>query len=104
MGLLSDFQVTKLNYLSQKWSVRLGDILRNKEPKFVVITVAAGATSGSSAADTTLVGGTVIAAVSAGNQDQTIKNVAISGTGVVTVTLNAAATAINTIRVTVQKA
>ena len=104
MGLLTDFQVKKLNYLSQKWSVRLGDILRNKELKTVVITVAAGATSGSAAADATLIGGTVIGIVPAGNQDQFVDNVAINGTGVTTVTLAAAATAINTFKVTVQKA
>lgn len=104
MGLLSNFQVTKLNYLSQKWSVKLGDILRNKEPVIKTVTVDAAATSGSAAVDTSIIGGTVIGIVPAGNQDQFVDNVAIDGTGVLTVTLAAAATAINTFKVAVQKA
>ena len=69
--------------------------------KSVAITVNAAATSGVSVADPDLVGGTIMGFTPAGNQDQRVDNITVSGTGVVTVTLAAAATANNTFRVTV---
>jgi hypothetical protein len=105
MAVLTDKQKLKLNQFSRKWGVWLGDILSNKELVTKTITVAAAATSGASAADTTIAGGTVIGIVPAGNQDQFVDNVAINATtGAVTVTLAAAATANNVFNVTVQKA
>jgi hypothetical protein len=72
--------------------------------KAVAITVAAGQTSGSSAADSTLVGGQIIGIYPTGNQDQLIDNVALNADGSVTVTLAAAATGNNTFNVIVLKA
>lgn len=67
----------------------------------VAVTVTAGQPSGASAAAPTLVGGTVLGIRSAGNQDQFVDNVVLGGTGAVTVTLAANATANNTFSVTV---
>ena len=67
----------------------------------VAVTVTAAASSGVSAANTLLVGGTIMGIVPTGNQDQFVDDVAISATGVVTVTLAANATANNTFDVTV---
>lgn len=72
--------------------------------KVVTVTVEAEASSGASAADPDLVGGTEIGVVSNTNQDQLVDNVAIDGTGAVTVTLAAAATAQNKFDVSVLKA
>lgn len=60
------------------------------------VTIAAAATSGTA---TILAGSTILGAYSAGNQDQFVSNVALSGS-TLTVTLKAAATAQNTIKVT----
>lgn len=69
----------------------------------VSVTVAATATTGSSAADPTLVGGTILGVYPTGNQDQLIDNVVLNANGSVTVTLAAAATADNTFTVVVLK-
>jgi len=69
--------------------------------KTVAVTVAAAATSGSSAADSDLVGGTILGHYSTGNQDQFVDNVVLNADGSVTVTLAAAATADNTFNVVV---
>ena len=69
--------------------------------KVVAITVAAAATSGSSAADSDLVNGEIIGIYPTGNQDQFVDDVSLDGTGSVTVTLAAAATAANTFNVVV---
>lgn len=69
--------------------------------KLVAVTVSAAAASGVSAADPDLVGGVIIGIVPSGNQDQFVDNVAISATGVITVTLGANATANNTFNVAV---
>jgi hypothetical protein len=66
-----------------------------------VINVAAAATSGTSAADPASVGGKIVGVRAAGNQDQFVDNVVLNANGSVTVTLAAAATAINNIRVIV---
>jgi len=71
--------------------------------KAVTVTVSAGATSGSSAADSALTGGEVLGVYPAGNQDQFIDNVALNADGSITVTLAAAATADNTFKVVVAK-
>lgn len=71
--------------------------------KAVDITVSAAATSGSSAADSELVGGEIIGIYPTGNQDQLIDNVVLNADGSVTITLAAAATADNTFRVVVLK-
>jgi len=71
--------------------------------KRVAVTVAAGATSGSSPADSELVDGEIIGYYSTGNQDQLVDNVALGADGSVTVTLAAAATADNTFNVLVAK-
>ncbi|NOZ68008.1 MAG: DUF2190 family protein [Deferribacteres bacterium] len=65
----------------------------------VSVTVAAGTTAGSSAADTALVGAEVIGIYPTGNQDQLVDNVAVNADGSITVTLAAAATADNTFSV-----
>lgn len=61
------------------------------------VTVAVGATSGTA---TVTAGSIILGHYPAGNQDQLIDNIAISGT-TLTVTLAAGATAANTIKVTV---
>jgi len=71
--------------------------------KVVAVTVAAGATSGSSPADPDLVGGEIIGIYPTGNQDQLVDNVSLGADGSVTVTLAAAATADNTFNVVVLK-
>ncbi|RLC70278.1 MAG: hypothetical protein DRI26_07465 [Chloroflexi bacterium] len=71
--------------------------------KVVSVTVAAGATSGSSAADSELAGGQILGIFPTGNQDQHIANVVLNADGSVTVTLAAAATADNTFNVIVAK-
>lgn len=71
----------------------------------VAITVSAAASTGTSAADTALIGGRVLSNTPTGNQDQFVDNVAIAtSTGIVTVTLAANATADNTFNVLIQKA
>jgi len=71
--------------------------------KVVSITVAAAATSGSSAADPELVGGEILGYYPTGNQDQLVDNVALAADGSITITLAAAATADNTFNVVVLK-
>jgi len=71
--------------------------------KVVAVTVAAAATSGSSAADPELVGGRILGYYSTGNQDQLVDNIALGADGSVTITLAAAATADNTFNVVVAK-
>jgi hypothetical protein len=71
------------------------------QAKAVTVNVNAAATTGSSAADPTLVGGTTIGWRSAGNQDQLIDNIVLNADGSITVTLAAAATAQNNFVVTV---
>jgi len=71
--------------------------------KAVAVTVAAAATSGSSAADSELVGGEIVGIYPTGNQDQFVDNVVLGADGSVTVTLAAAATADNTFNVVVLK-
>jgi len=71
--------------------------------KVVSITVAAGASSGSSAADSELVGGEVLGYYPAGNQDQYVDNITLNPDGSVTITLAAAATADNIFKVVVLK-
>jgi len=71
--------------------------------KVVAVTVVAGATSGSSAADPELVGGRILGYYSTGNQDQLVDSVALGADGSVTITLAAAATADNTFNVVVAK-
>ena len=71
--------------------------------KVVQVTVAAGATSGSSAADSELVGGTIIGVYPAGNQDQFITNVTLNTDGSITITLAAAASSDNIFNVIVLK-
>ena len=63
------------------------------------VTVTAGQTSGTA---TVTAGSTLLGCYPAGNQDQFVDNVAISGT-TLTVTLAAAATANNTYKVTVSE-
>ena len=74
--------------------------------KYAVIgvTVAAAATSGSAADDSTLIDGVILGIYPTGNQDQLIDNVTLSANGGVTVTLAAAATAANTFNVVILKA
>ena len=71
--------------------------------KVVTVTVATGATSGSSAADSELIGGEILGFYPAGNQDQFVTNVVLNPDGSVTVTLAAAATADNVFNVVVLK-
>jgi hypothetical protein len=71
--------------------------------KTVSVTVTAAATSGSSAADSDLVGGEILGCYSTGNQDQFVDSVVLNADGSVTVTLAAAATADNTFNVVVLK-
>lgn len=62
------------------------------------VTIAAAATTGSSAAAPTLAGGFLLACTPSGNQDQLLDNAVLNGDGSITLTLAAAATAINTFR------
>lgn len=66
-----------------------------------VINVAAAATTGTSTIDAASAGGKILGVYAAGNQDQFIDNVVLNANGSVTVTMAAAATAINNIRVVV---
>lgn len=66
----------------------------------ISVTVAAAATSGSSAADTTQIKARILGILPTGNQDQLVDNVVVNGDGSITVTLAAAATADNTFSVT----
>lgn len=72
--------------------------------KSVAVTVAMGAATGSSAADATLAGGSLLGILPAGNQDQFVDNVVLNANGSITVTLAANATAANTYTVTAVKA
>lgn len=78
------------------------------EPKVaytsVTVTVNATASTGSSAANPALVGGTILGFHPAGNQDVFVDNVVLNGDGSVTVTLGAAAVANNVFRVVVLRA
>lgn len=65
--------------------------------KTVAVTVASAATTGTA---TVKAGARILGIVPAGNQDQFVDNVALIGT-TLTVTLSAAATAINSFKVTV---
>jgi len=69
--------------------------------KTVSVSVSAGATSGTSAADSDLVGGTILGYYPAGNQDQLVDNITLGADGKVTITLAAAATAENKFKVVV---
>jgi len=69
--------------------------------KTVAVTVAAGATSGSSAADADLEGGAIVGYYPTGNQDQLVDSIVLNADGSVTITLAAAATADNTFNVVV---
>ncbi|MBW2672972.1 MAG: hypothetical protein JRD89_06075 [Deltaproteobacteria bacterium] len=71
--------------------------------KAVAVTVPAGATSGSSAADSELAGGGIVGYYPTGNQDQFVDSVVLNPDGSVTITLAAAATADNTFNVVVLK-
>lgn len=68
--------------------------------KTITVTVAGAATAGTA---TVAAGATILGIYPAGNQDQLVDNVAISGT-TLTVTLAAAATGINTFKVTILEA
>lgn len=72
--------------------------------KAVDVTVAAGDTSGSSAADSDLVNGEIFGVYPTGNQDQFVDNVVLNADGSITITLASAATADNTFKVLVIKA
>ena len=69
----------------------------------VPITVVAGATSGSSPADASLVDGEILGYYPTGNQDQFVDSIALGADGSVTITLAAAATANNTFNVIILK-
>ena len=71
--------------------------------KVVTVTVSSGATSGSSSADSELVGGEIVGVYPAGNQDQFINDISLNSDGSITITLAAAATADNTFKVVVLK-
>jgi|Deesub1362A_J573_1020465.scaffolds.fasta_scaffold00327_15 hypothetical protein len=87
---------------SNKISVKDSSIGKSKLAyKVVTVTVSASATSGSSAADSDLVGGEILGVYPAGNQDAFIDNVVLNADGSVTITLAAAATADNTYKVVV---
>jgi hypothetical protein len=66
-----------------------------------VCNVAAAGTTVTSAVDAASVNGQILGVFPAGNQDQLIDNVVLNANGSVTVTLAAAAVAINNIRVVV---
>lgn len=65
----------------------------------VAITINVGSSTGSSAANKFLVGGTIIACVPTGNNDQFVDNIVLNSDGSVTVTLAANATATNSFSV-----
>lgn len=69
----------------------------------VAITINAGSSTGSSTANRFLVGGTIIACVPTGNNDQFVDNVVLNSDGSVTVTLAANATATNSFSVKVRR-
>jgi hypothetical protein len=71
--------------------------------KLVAVNISTGNGNGSSAADTTLVGGTPVSCIATGNNDQIVDNVEVLSDGKVKVTLAANATAQNTFNVLVQK-
>lgn len=71
--------------------------------KTVAVTVAAAASSGSSAADGELEGGEIAGYYSTGNQDQLVDSVALNADGSITITLADAATADNTFNVVVAR-
>ena len=71
--------------------------------KIVAVNVSTGNANGSSAADATLVDGTIIGYFPVGNQDQITDNVELGSDGKVTVTLAANATAQNQFKVAVLK-
>ena len=82
-----------------KWTAdKVGDI------ELVAVTVAAAASSWVSSADPALVGGKILGNYATSNQDQFVDSVAIGATGIVTVTLAAAATADNVFAVSVLRA
>lgn len=83
--------------------LRSEDGYLSSQVKTVSVNVAATATSGSSSADSGLVGGTILGIYSVGNQDQFVDNVVLNSDGSITVTLGAAATAQNNFKVTVLK-
>ncbi len=70
----------------------------------VAVTVAASATTGSSSADSTLVGATILGFYPTTNQDQRVKSVVLNADGSITITLLAAATADNVFNVVCVKA
>jgi hypothetical protein len=70
----------------------------------VTVNVAGAATTGSSAAAPTLVGGILISCDPSGNQDQHMDNAVLNGDGSITVTLAVAATAQNNFRCIVFRA
>ena len=72
--------------------------------KKVAVTVNAAASTGSSANDTDLIGGTIMGILPSSNQDQFVDDVTIDANGAVTVTLAANATANNVFDVTVWRA
>ena len=72
--------------------------------KTVEVTVNTGSLSGSSAADATIVGGTLMGLLPGGNQDQFIDNCVLNADGSITVTLAANATANNIFHFQVLKA
>jgi hypothetical protein len=70
--------------------------------KTVSVTVAQSATSGVSSADRELINGTIVGYYPVTNQDQFVDEIALAATtGIVTVTLAAAATAANYYKVVV---
>jgi len=70
--------------------------------KTVAVTVAQSASSGVSSADPEIVNGTIVGYYPTSNQDQLVDSIAIAAaTGVITVTLAAAATAANVFAVVV---
>lgn len=71
----------------------------------ITVNVNAAATSGTNTAEPLAIGGVLVGCHPSGNQDQFMDNVTLnSGTGVITVTLAAAATAQNNFRCIVWKA
>lgn len=92
----------KLKDLSDRMDIVEGGEVEDKL-KTVTVNVSATNSTGSSAADPTLIEGIPIGIVPAGNQDQLVDNVEVESDGKVKVTLAAAATAQNNFNVTVQK-
>ena len=79
-------------------------VVEDLQFKKVAVTVSAASSTGSSAADTDLVGGTIMGILPSSNQDQFVDDVTIAADGAVTVTLAANATADNVFDVTVWRA